>query len=298
LTASSDELNGVRAEIQKMLDGASGSGGRATTSAEAARIARVRDETTTRLQAVGSLRDRVTTLMNEAEAGLIAEDKAEAGRNLAEGSRRRAKVAGLIGELDMRLHPAGGTTLAGVKREASGLRKSLSNLNSRKDYPTQEEVVQARGELAGLVAKAEAQESESRRQWSVFERLDQAFQGVKFHRDGRVEMPAPGNSVHASHSTREADVVATISSQVDPNGSIHIEMRGSSDTGSITLPPDDHCPDRLIEIAMQARNKGLIIEKVLCKGPDGWHEMSLPGISQEEQIKQGNTAGQGLEARL
>ena len=90
---------------------------------------------------------------------------------------------------------------------------------------------------------------------------------------------------------------ASIESRVEANGSIHLMMRGGSETGSIVLPPDGACPHRLNEIVRLAREHGLIIDKVLYKGPDGYHEMSLPGLGTSTADAPPVVAHQAMEAK-
>ncbi len=289
-------LEAERKQLTAMLDAAAQVRAPLASEADAARVADLRQETDERLRAAEPVLRELETRMAEVEAGLEAESRASAGREQLAETHDRRILAGIREEINTRLHPGSECNLVFAQERAIALRNRIGDLLARSSPLPAGSVESCRTELGELDRAAQQNEHDRQQQWSVFLRLDKAL-SAEFTRVTDAVMPQLDVPVRATHVARDAEIKTSIDSQVYRGGQVRILWRTPLEAVHVDLGSEQNCIGNLERIARMALDKGLIIDQVLWKGPDGWVALEVPGVQAgEDETGQNESVQRSMEA--
>ena len=223
---------------------------------------------------------------------------AEVGHNEHEADRRlRAELNGLLEELKMRLHPATSLNFQTVSQRANALLQRIEGACRSQDLLSESDVRACQTEFAELAREVEEQEESRQKQWAIFSRFNQAFEGAGFYLATPVNMPAYDQPIKAQHVISEEEYRASVNTMVY-NESVTLEMWGAAGGNSTVMVNDAQCPANMDRIISQALRCGLTIKRIVVKDPkhpDGWSAMVLPSLEFEESEPGSTKKNIGLE---
>ena len=256
-----------------------------------------RDEATQLQTQITRLTSDLQALATEIKAelqGIEESIAAEVGHIERQADRKlRAELNGLLEELKMRLHPATALNFQTVVERANALLQRIERACRSQSVLSESEVRECKMEFADLVREVEEQEEARQKQWAIFTRFNDAFEGAGFYLATPVNMPAYDKPIKAQHVISEEEYKASVNTMVY-NESITLEMWGASGEDSAVLVKDAHCPANMDRIIEQALRCGLNIKKIVVKNPrhpQGWEAMVLPGFDIEESKPVKTTKG-------
>ncbi|MGA1867465.1 MAG: hypothetical protein ACMUJM_02845 [bacterium] len=180
----------------------------------------------------------------------------------------RAKIAVLVKEFEERL--ASDTALYWVRNEIEIVLLEGKRLQEMSSRITHNDVEEFSRNLEHLSRQAQERELEYHMQWEIANRLCTSFEECGFQ---VVKYPShtdtgSDSDIDFIHQAR-GEFSAQVQSSVSPDQHINFIMEGASGEESIQLGVDENCDERLKELILRLKEKGVIIENISWKGPGG-----------------------------